>query len=104
MEQLAGLLPLILIFGVFWLLIMRPARMRQRQVMAVQASLQPGAKVLTTSGLYATVHAIDNDMVTLEVAPGVFSRYTRQAVVRVVAEPATPDVPPQGTGGSDTVA
>jgi preprotein translocase subunit YajC len=104
MEQLAGLLPLILVFAVFWLLILRPARTRQRQMLAVQASLQPGARVVTTSGLYATVQSVDSDTVTLEVAPGVFSRYTRQAVVRVVGEPPTPEVPPQGTGDSGTVA
>jgi preprotein translocase subunit YajC len=104
METLVGLLPLILIVAVFWLLIMRPARARQREVMNVQASLQPGARVLTTAGLYATVHSIENDSVILEVAPGVLSRYTRQAVVRVVEPPVSPEVPPQSTGDSDAVA
>jgi len=116
MEQLASLLPIILIIGVFWLLIMRPARNRQREVMAVQRSLEPGVEVITTAGLYATVHAIEGDQVVLEVAPGVLSRFTRQAVVRVVPPEAedllreetreqqdqtSRDVPPQSTGGSN---
>jgi len=117
MEQLASLLPIILIIGVFWLLIMRPARNRQREVMAVQRSLEPGVEVITTAGIYATVHSIEGDQVVLEVAPGVFSRFTRQAVVRVVPPEAADlpseeetreqqgqtsrDVPPQSTGGSD---
>jgi preprotein translocase subunit YajC len=104
MEQLTGLLPFILIFVVFWLLIMRPARNRQRQLMAVQASLQPGTRVITTAGLHATVHSVENDTVVLEVAPGVLSRYTRQAVARVVEEPPAAPIPPQEKGDSDAVA
>lgn len=104
METLAGLLPFILIFVVFWLLIMRPARMRQRQLAAVQSSLRPGTRVITTAGLYATVRAVENDAVVLEVAPGVLSRYTRQAVARVVEEPPETPAPPQEKGDSDAVA
>lgn len=85
MESIVGLLPIFLILAVFWLLILRPARSRQRAVVEVQSALAPGAEVITTAGLYARVVAIEGDVVVLEVAPGVTNRYARQAVVRVVS-------------------
>jgi preprotein translocase subunit YajC len=82
------LLPLVLIFVVFWLFILRPQRNRARELSRVQGALAPGQQVMTGSGLYATVATVEDDHVVLEVAPGVLSRYARQAVVRVVDDPA----------------
>jgi preprotein translocase subunit YajC len=42
---------------------------------------------VTTSGLYGTVSAVEDDVVVLEVAPGVTNRYAKQAIMRVL----TPD-------------
>lgn len=101
MEQLSGLLPLILVLVVFWLLIVRPARNRQRDLASVQRSLQPGQKVMTGGGLYATVFAVEDDAVTLEVAPGVLNRYARQAIVRVL-EDSTAAPPSESGPGVET--
>jgi preprotein translocase subunit YajC len=84
MDSIVGLLPIFLIFAVFWLLILRPARQRQRAVMEVQAALAPGTEVVTAAGLYGTVVSVESDVVVLEVAPGVTNRYARQAIVRVL--------------------
>jgi preprotein translocase subunit YajC len=81
------LLPLALMFGIFYFLIIRPARNRQRQAVQVQGSLVPGAEVMTTAGLFARVSSVEDDVVVLEVAPGVYSRYAKQAILRVI----TPD-------------
>lgn len=87
MDSLGALLPFLLIIGVFWLLIMRPAQKRQREQAATLASLAPGVRVMTTAGMYATVRALTDDTVELEVSPGVVVTYAKQAVARVV-EPA----------------
>ncbi|HEX2499317.1 MAG: preprotein translocase subunit YajC [Actinomycetes bacterium] len=81
------LLPLALMFGIFYFLIIRPARNRQRQAVQVQSSLSPGVEVMTTAGLFARVSSVEDDVVVLEVAPGVHSRYAKQAIMRVI----TPD-------------
>ncbi|HEU4490080.1 MAG TPA: preprotein translocase subunit YajC [Jiangellales bacterium] len=86
------LLPLVLVVVVFWLFIIRPQRNRARELSRVQGSLAPGQQVMTGSGLYATVAVVEDDHVVLEVAPGVLSRYARQAVVRVVDDPAALEV------------
>lgn len=95
MESIGAYLPLLLIVVAFWFLILRPARKRQADQQAVVSALAPGARVMTTAGLFGTVVAVEGTEVELEIAPGVVVRYVTAAVAKVV-EPA-----PQRT---DTVA
>ena len=87
MEALVNLLPLILIVLVFYLLIIRPARNRQRQALELQSSLRPGQEVMTTAGQFGTVASVQDDVVVLEVAPGVMCRYAKPAIGRIVTRP-----------------
>ena len=52
--------------------------------------MQPGARVRTTAGMYATVVDVDGDDVILEVAPGVEVRYMKRAVMDVVSPGESP--------------
>ena len=97
------LLPLVLMFAIFYFLIIRPARMRQRQAAQVQTSLTPGSQVMTTAGLFAKVSSVEDDAVVLEVAPGVHSRYAKQAVLRVINSEQPGSVAP-GTSSTDEPA
>ena len=104
--QLAQLLPLVLIIGVFWLFILRPARKRQRDAMALQRGLEVGSRVMLTSGVYGTVLAIEDDTLQLEVATGVALTVDRHAVARVVATDTAaggddPTEPPARTHDED---
>jgi preprotein translocase subunit YajC len=84
MGQLGSILPLILLVVVFYFLLIRPQRKRQQEALKMQNSLAPGARVMTTTGLFATVVAVDNEDVILEVAPGVETRWVKAAIGRVV--------------------
>jgi preprotein translocase subunit YajC len=89
---LLSTLPLLVIFGAIgYFLLIRPQRRRQRQTQQTAAELAPGVEVLTRHGQFATVVAVDDDSITLEVAPGVQSRFLREAIARVVT-PAEPDL------------
>jgi preprotein translocase subunit YajC len=69
------LLPfLLLLFIVF------TQRRRAQQVQAMQSSLTVGEEVVTTSGLYGTIAALDDRVVTLDVGNGQTLRYDRRAV------------------------
>lgn len=92
-QDLVGLLPLVLIFAVFYLLFIRPQRNRQRQTLAMQRQLTVGQEVVTASGLYGTIVGLDEDTVSLEISPGVVSRWARGAVARVVAGESADAVP-----------
>lgn len=109
-----SLLPLIVIFGAAYLLFIRPARRRQQAALAEKRQVAVGDEIITTSGLIATVVAVADDALTLEIAPGVRARYVPAAVLRVVSdepegdpdadvtnhEVIEPDEPGDGTDGS----
>ena len=77
------ILILVVVVG-FYLLMIRPQQRRRQQAQQQQNSVQPGARVRTTAGMYATVVDVDGDDVVLEVAPGIEVRYMRRAIMDVV--------------------
>ncbi len=76
---------IVLVFVGFYFLMIRPQRRRQQAVQQQQKTVNPGARVRTTAGMYATVTAVDGDDVVLEVAPGVEVRYLKRAIMEVIA-------------------
>ena len=109
MQDLVSLLPILGIFLVFWLLIIRPAPRRQKALQAVQRQVSVGDRVITGSGIFGTIASEDGDRFGLEIADGVVITVARQSVVGTVddeerdaaatdeihaspaEEPATPD-------------
>jgi preprotein translocase subunit YajC len=83
-RQLASLLPIILIFAVMWLLMIRPAQRRQAQAMTLQKSVEVGDDVVLTSGIFGTVVEITDDHLGVEVAEGVAIRVLRGAIASKV--------------------
>ena len=55
---LGGLMPFLLIFGVFYFLIIVPQRKRQKALSDMVSTLKPGDKVITSGGLYATIKQV----------------------------------------------
>jgi preprotein translocase subunit YajC len=78
--ELVSLLPLVGIALLFWLLIIRPASRRQKELSRMQASLEVGDEVMLTSGVYGTLRELDDDQVRVEIADGVIIRVARGAV------------------------
>lgn len=68
----------------FYFLIIRPGKQRQRAQQEMQRSLQPGAEIMTSSGIFGTVAVVTDEELSLEVSPGVFLRIIPAAVARVV--------------------
>src|SRR5712691_6630873 len=56
------LVPLVAIFVIFYFLLIRPARKRQKDVQKMLDELKSGDKVITSGGLLGTVMAIDRDI------------------------------------------
>src|SRR3954453_14128522 len=86
-KDLAGLLPFVLIALVFWFLIVRPQRRRQRELASTQSALGPGSEVMLGSGIFGTVASLDEETLQIELAPGTVVKVARQAVVRVIDTP-----------------
>jgi preprotein translocase subunit YajC len=90
MESLVLFLPFLLIMGGFMYFASRRQRRAMRATIDLHESLQPGDRVHTTSGLEATVVAITDDTVDLEIAPGVVTTWMKLAV-RDRVEPDDPE-------------
>ena len=97
---------IIIIIGAMYFLVMRPGKKRQQKAQQQQSSVQPGARVRTTAGMYATVVAVDGDDVILEVAPDVEVRYMKRAVMEVIGDATTVDdeTDEDGIGEDDETA
>jgi preprotein translocase subunit YajC len=76
----------VIIIAAFYFLLIRPQRNRQKQQVQMQKAIEPGARILTTSGMYATVVEVTDDGLVLEIAPGVEAEFVNQAIMRVVEE------------------
>ena len=87
----AGLLVIVALFAVFWLLLIRPQRRRQRAQEEMLTSLRVGDEIVTAGGLYGHITAIEGDEVYLEIADGVEVRVARRAVAGVMPDEGEPD-------------
>lgn len=70
----------------FWAIVMRPARVQQRQTAQLQEELEVGDEVIISAGIFGTVTALEDDTVRLEIAPGTVIKAARQVVVRRAAD------------------
>ncbi len=89
------LLPFALVLGVMWLMTSR-TRKQQRAAADFRANLEVGQEVMTGSGLYGTIVAVDGDTITLESTPGNQTRWIRAAIAKLVP-------PVEDDGTLDTV-
>jgi len=80
MESLVLFLPFVLIMGGFMYFASRKQRRAMQATIDLHESLQPGDRVHTTSGMEATIVAIADDTVELEIAPGVVTTWMKLAV------------------------
>jgi preprotein translocase subunit YajC len=87
-STLFAFLPLLLMGGVFYFLLIRPQQRRARAQQALLQSVEVGDEIVTTAGVFGTVTEIDDDrdVVTVEIAPGTSVRMIRAGISRVVAD------------------
>jgi preprotein translocase subunit YajC len=78
------LLLIVLLFGVMYFLMIRPQQKRRREAMQMQNTLGPGDQIVTIGGLHATVVSMADDVVTVEIAPGVNVKFARPAIAKVL--------------------
>ena len=86
MPDVGGVLLLALALLLLVPLMLR-ARRQQRRFASAQAALEPGRRVMMTSGVYGDIVAVhDDSTVTIQVAPGVSTTWAREAVARVLPD------------------
>ncbi len=99
-QDVAGLLgsatqflPLILIFGVFYFLLIRPQQTRAKQMKAMLLALRRGDRVVTAGGILATVQRVKegSDEVEVDIAPNVRVTVVRDTITQVLKPVAAND-------------
>ena len=104
-----GIIFLPLMFLALWAIVILPQQRRMRAHQALVSQLEVGDEVMTTSGILGTITAMDDEVLHLEVAPGVTLRIVRAAIARRMTEPEPEpereaDAEPESAATDDTVA
>ena len=78
--------------GLLWLLIIRPQRSRQARHTAMINEVSVDDEIVTAGGMYGRVQRMDEDVLTVEIAPGTTVRIARGAIAEVI-RPEAPTAP-----------
>jgi preprotein translocase subunit YajC len=70
--------------GLMWLVVIRPQRRRTTEQLAMISTLSVGDEVVTAGGVYGLITAIDEDVLTVEIAPDITVRVARGAITGVM--------------------
>ncbi len=77
---LAGFLPLIIIFVLFYFLLIRPQTKRAKEHKGMVEALAKGDEVMTGGGLVGRIANVEDNFITLEIAEGVKVKVQKHAV------------------------
>lgn len=82
-SMIQSLLPLIIIFVIFYFLLIRPQQKRQKEHKAMINSLKRGDKIVTSSGIYGVVESVGTITVTVKIAENVKVKFGKDAVAAI---------------------
>jgi preprotein translocase subunit YajC len=88
---LTGIIPLLLMFVVFYFILIRPQQKQARKHQDFVKNLKAGDRVVTSGGLHGIVTGMTDTTVTLEIADKVRVKVTRSAIGGSSQEAAAPD-------------
>jgi preprotein translocase subunit YajC len=96
---LAQFAPLVLIFGVFYFILIRPQQQKQKALKASLSAIKRGDRVLTSGGILAVVQKIKDgsDEVEVEIAPNVRVLVMRSTISAVIKPTVANDAKPVAT-------
>ncbi len=80
------LLMLVVFVGAAYFLMIRPQQKRMREHQSQIDALQPGARVILSSGVFATLSHIADTQAIVELAPGVEVTILKQVIARVAKD------------------
>ncbi|MFA5309303.1 MAG: preprotein translocase subunit YajC [Dehalococcoidales bacterium] len=79
-SQYGMLLFLVVIFALFYFVMIRPQRKRQKEHQQMMEGLQKGDRVVTAGGIYGTIDSLSDDSVVIKVEGGTTMRVARGSV------------------------
>jgi preprotein translocase subunit YajC len=90
MGFLIGILPWLLIFVIFYVLMIRPQQKRAREHQEQIAAIKKGDEVITAGGIRGRITKVAEDEAEVEIASGVRVRVVKSTFSQVLTEPKKP--------------
>ena len=84
LSLVVSMLPMILIFVIFYFILIRPQRKKDKQVKEMLNNLKTGDRITTIGGIYGTIREIKDDNVTLAVGKDDLSMVVARWAIRSV--------------------
>jgi preprotein translocase subunit YajC len=81
-NPISTFLPLIVLVGVFWFMIMRPQQRRAKEHKMLLSNVKPGDKVVAAGGIVGTIRRVDDDQLHLQVADNVVIKVDKGSVTK----------------------
>jgi len=85
-SMLGMFLPLVLIIVVFYFFMICPQMKRQKETQKFRDALQKGDKVVTSGGIYGRIEEIKDQVIFLEVAPGIKLKVDKSVVLKDMSD------------------
>lgn len=85
-SPLGSFFPLILIFGIFYFLIIRPQQKQRRDLQQMLANLKRGDRIITRGGVIGTIDKVEEQRLRLDVGNGLKLHVQRDYVDRLAGD------------------
>ncbi len=83
MAAFQQIIPLVFMFAIFYFLLIRPQQKKAKEHKALLESMKKGDNVITAGGVHGKITAVENDLVTLEVANNVNIKITKSYIAAI---------------------
>ncbi|HRG61929.1 MAG: preprotein translocase subunit YajC [Neisseriales bacterium] len=80
MSSVMSFLPMVVIFALFWLLLIRPQQKKMKLHNQMLSALEKGSEVVTNGGMLGTITDLDEKFIKLRIADGVVVKFQRSAI------------------------
>ncbi len=81
-----NIIPLVFMFAIFYFLLIRPQQKKAKEHKSLLDALKKGDRVVTAGGMHGKVTALDDKLVTLEIANGVNVKFNKGFIGNVERE------------------
>ena len=83
---LTAIIPFVLVFVIFYLLIIMPSRKKQKKHQEMVGQLKPGDKIITTGGIHGSVMGVQSDKIEVKIAANVKVNVTKNAIAVIAGK------------------
>ena len=83
MAAFQQIIPLVFMFAIFYFLLIRPQQKKAKEHKALLESMKKGDNVITAGGVHGKITAVENELVTLEVANNVNIKITKSYIASI---------------------